>query len=104
MTAPTDAEIQDAIEAAFADNGTLNIRGQIQDAFGIGASALDGLYDLEDLRASELEALDEALYGIIRPIRDRAIAELYAGLVSAAVTFARAHPDAPRAVREPVTA
>jgi hypothetical protein len=104
MSAPTEQEIREIAEREFADDGSLNAAGRLGDAFG--SSALDVLYDFEDLRASEEEALNAAVWDAIRPIRDRAIAECKEALVVAGLRFAAEHPDAPRAVpkAEPVPA
>lgn len=99
MTAPTEAEIRAMVDPDFADTGSLNAAGRLSDAFGY-VVCLDRLYDQGDLRQSEKDALDQAVYDVMVPIRDRAIAELREAVFAAGLRFAAEHPDAPRAREE----
>jgi hypothetical protein len=90
MTAPTEQEIREAIEA---DQYAWS---ELSDAFTALAGTLDRLYDTEDLRKSELECLDGAASDALDAIRERVKADATEAIVAAGLTFARAHPDAPR--------
>lgn len=98
-TAPTEAEIREAIEDdAYGWN-------QLADALTtLGAGPLDSLYDSDDCRKSELDDLDAIATDVKAVILARVKAEITEALVSGALAFAAKHPDAPRAVREAVTA
>ena len=101
---PTEAEIRELVARRFLDNGSLNARGQLTDAFSDASSVLDDLYETDDLRQSELDGINRAEYEAMAPIRNRAIAELQEALVVAGLQFAAEHPEAPRAVPESVPA
>ena len=63
-----------------------------------------GLWD--DLRPSEdayLTGLCDAIYEEIQPIQRDVTARIADAVVRAALTFAAAYPDAPRAVLEPAS-
>ena len=129
MTAPSEAEIREAVADRLAEQTTEALRPRlrelIRDASGPmqwpATYVLDGLANDDlfndapplasegalwggDMRRSEAEALAEAL----RPAVDRAASRCEAiiidELTAAGVQFAQEYPDAPRAVREPVTA
>lgn len=102
MTAPTEAEIRAVVDPDYLDNGTLNAAGRLSDA--VAGSILFDLYDGDDLRESEDEALRTLVHDALRPIRDRAIADCREAVVQASLRFAAEHPDAPRAIRETVPA
>ena len=98
--APTEAEIHALLDEAFAPAGGLNTRGVIEDAIGGISGLLDRLYDVEDMRPSELAAFDRAIGEAVGPVRDRYIEQLVDELREAAtaatVRFAAEQPDAPR--------
>lgn len=96
MIVPTEAEIREAVTSRFLDDGSLNARGQLIDAFSNACGVLDELYTEPDLRQSERDAIDQVEYDAMAPIRDRAIAELQEALVAAGLRFVAEHPDAPR--------
>jgi hypothetical protein len=73
MTAPTEAEIRAVVERELAPNGGLNLAGRLSDAFS--TSALDVLYDVDDLRASEEAALNACVYDALQPILERVVTE-----------------------------
>lgn len=117
MTAPTEAEIREAIEdrnrryrkdasdrLAEAVDTALDALAYIEIDDGLGdhsgAVVLSDLWT--DLRPSEAARLRE----LIDVARQRLLASLWPMVVDAAleagVTFAREYPDAPRAVQEAV--
>lgn len=106
MTAPTETEIREHVEREWnaSTPGSLSIGGQISDVFGFTTVLLDMLYDTDDLRVSEQEALDAAAVELTGRIRDRAIVDLKEALVVAGLRFASEHPGAQRATRETVLA
>jgi hypothetical protein len=77
-----------------------SIEGKFSDGVGATMLLLDGLFDLEDLRESEIARLDALADLAVRSIRDDARRRINEALVAAALTFAAEHPDAPRAPRE----
>jgi hypothetical protein len=102
MSAPTEEEIRAAIArqwGALPPVGTTP-HVEFEDAFTYCTSLADGLYDLDDLRESEVDRLNELTFAAVDPIRDDARLRINEALVSAALTFAAEHPDAPRATRK----
>lgn len=95
-TAPTEEEIR----AAIAREWRTSIDLDFSDAFTRCMTLADGMYDLEDLRESEVDRLNELTYAAVDPIRADARRQINEALVSAALTFAAEHPDAPRATRK----
>jgi hypothetical protein len=95
--APTEAEIRAVIDPEFTDTGRLNAAGRLSDAFNGLGHPLDDLYDVDEFRASERDALDAAAFDAIERIRARAIVEVREAIVTAALRFAVEYPDAPRA-------
>ena len=102
MSAPTEEEIRAAIAREWGARRPNPPSVEIQFSDGIGACMLllDGIFDTEDFRVSELARLDELLDLAVNPIRDECRRQVNEALVSAALTFAAEHPDAPRARRE----
>jgi hypothetical protein len=93
MSAPTEEEIRAAIARQWGGE----IGRDFQDAF-TGCQMLgDGLFDLDDMRPSEQECLDELTYHAIEPIRNQAQRQVNEAIVAAILDFAAEHPDAPRA-------
>lgn len=117
MTAPTEAEIREAANAPVLTDsdeiGSLvyELLGPIrylppeEDSPGRSISA-GCLWD--DLRPSQAARLQDLLDGIYTKtdtlIQKEVIPRIRELVVEAALTFAAEYPDAPRAVREPVTA
>ena len=101
-TAPSQAEIREHIEGSLHEDATLG--GRMYDVIGECAGAVEALYDLEDFRPSETAALDRCIATAINGLRRQFLEDLAEAVVGAAVGFAAEHPDAPRAVREPVPA
>lgn len=56
---------------------------------------LDGLYDLHDMRESELDALNEAIAPAVHAVRDEAHRMLIEAIVQVGVRFAAEQPDVP---------
>lgn len=109
MSAPTEEEIRAAIAREWGrqprqDSVTgrptgLPIGGVYSDGVGACLGLLDRLYNLDDLRKSECDRLDELVYAAVDPIRDETQRRINEALVSAALAFAAECPDAPRAER-----
>lgn len=97
MPAPTEAEIRDVVLACLTEDGTLNAAGQLSDAFNEVNAVLDQLWNLNDFRDSEEEALNQAAYDAIDPICRRVLGECVEALTAAGLRFATEHPEAPRA-------
>ena len=106
MSAPTEEEIRAAIARGWTDRPPTGtpIDLAFSDTFTRCMTLLDGLYDLDDLRDSELGRLIVLTEQAVQPIRDETRRQINEALVSAALAFGAEHPDAPRATREPVTA
>jgi hypothetical protein len=76
----------------------LSPAGELSDAFSVVAGVGDRVFDVEDLRESEIHRLDELAAAAIVPIRDdteRRILDALAGVVE---QFMVEFPDAPRRV------
>lgn len=106
MTAPNEHEIRDAIERYWHGKPGYGFppAGAFSDGFSAGTTALDGLYDLEEFRASEESSLNECLGDVVGTLREETEATLLDRLTVAAVAWAQEHPDAPLRQREEVTA
>ncbi len=104
--APTEEEIRASIARRWRWSPPNPPCIDVQFSDGIGATQclLDGLYDFDDMRESEVDRLNELTFAAMAPIRDRARREINEALVVAALAFAAEHPDAPRARPEPVAA
>jgi hypothetical protein len=100
MTAPTEEEIRAAVDKKLRE-----FYLDAESAITAGTCDMLGLYDTPELRQSELDDWDELMHPV-RPsvLLATLMEQLRVYLTDAAVGYARAHPDAPRAVREPVTA
>lgn len=101
MTAPSEAEIRELVAEWFADTGRLNGVGVLSDAFNDAVSVLDELYETEEMRPSERDALDMIAHAAMVPIRAQAVDDLREAMILAGVRFAAEHPDTPRPLREP---
>jgi len=114
MNAPTEEEIRAAIAREWRrpprrDSITgepigLPIGGEYSDGVGACLCLLDGLFDLDKLRESEVDRLHELTFAAVDPIRDETQRRIVEALVAAGLAFAAEHPSAPRAARERVTA
>lgn len=96
---PSRDEIRAAIDRSWHDRPGgygLAPAGILSDALN-GMARIDGPYDVEDLRQSELDDLDRLASEALDPIRDALYSGLAEALVEAGAAFARLHPDAPRA-------
>jgi hypothetical protein len=100
-TAPTEEEIRAAIAREWTDRPPTGptIEVDFSDAFTRCTGLLDGLYDLDDLRDSELGRLLVLTSQAIDPIREEARRQINSALGYVALTFAAEYPDAPRARR-----
>lgn len=115
MTAPTETEIREAIQAAVDDSSVdlgewvYEILSPIQytppAARGGGYDDTEHLWD--DLRPTQdarLAELREAIYSAVQADERKIVKRIQEMAVQAALTFAQEFPDAPRSAREPVTA
>ena len=105
MTAPTEEEIRALVTTATwhgpeVANITIAVRDELSDAFSEVCGRLDRLYDIDDMRPSEVAALDRIVSEATAAVRERATVDMEAALVSAAIAFAAEYPDAPRAKLE----
>jgi hypothetical protein len=102
VTAPTEEEIRAALARAWERRHLSG--GWPANAWSEGWGDLCGMgsapYDLDDLRESEIERLDELVYDAIDPIQTEARQRAIEALVGAMLQFAQEHPDAPRAKRQ----
>jgi hypothetical protein len=90
MTAPTEAEIREAIEGDF--------RGWDDLASAINAlgNMVDTLWDTDEFRKSELDALDAIGSAEKTEMLAYIKVNMSEFLIRDALRFAREHPDAPR--------
>jgi hypothetical protein len=93
-----EQEIRLAIDAALYRKPLvgLSVADQFSDAFSGLAGVLDQVWDVDELRGSEHQDLDEAGGDRIGQERDVAMAAAIEALVDVALGFATRHPDAPR--------
>jgi hypothetical protein len=94
----TEAEIRGALPALWRHQYPSGGWPDNDWAVGWGAFRLllDGLYDFDDLRPSEVEDLTELVEAAIGPIQDEAFRQATEAIVGVGVAFAKAHPLAPR--------
>ncbi|MEK6720529.1 MAG: hypothetical protein AABZ33_07630 [Chloroflexota bacterium] len=106
MTAPTETEVRVALGVSWVTR--YPVGGWPANDWDTAWNSLHGmsddLYDLEEMRPSEIERLDEIVFDSLRPIREEAQTRALEAIVDAVVRFGHEHPDVPRAVREAVTA
>lgn len=105
MSAPTEEEVRAAIAREWGAWPPVGPTIDLEFSDGIGrcASLADGLYDMDDLRQSEIDRLNALTFEAIDPIRQETRRQINEALVAAALAFAAEHPDAPRATREAAT-
>jgi hypothetical protein len=98
MSAPTEDEIRALIQERWVRSceGGLSLAGEFSDAFGATSAVVNGLWDIDDFRASELEPYDRLLSGAIATIARELETRLLDAIVGACVAFALEHPEAPR--------
>lgn len=103
MTAPTEEDIRAGFARAWHRLPPVGLSADatFSDGFSAAGRLLDELYDVDELRPSELNRLDELAGEAIAPIRDEAQREINEALVKAALAFAAEHPEAPRRVMAP---
>jgi hypothetical protein len=101
MSAPTEEEIRAELARGWSHVPPNRVPAEAEwdNAFLAASMVLNGLYDLEDMRKSEIEAMDALSGAVVDPIRDRVRAEINEALVSAMVRFAAERPHIPRARR-----
>lgn len=100
MTAPTEAEIREALAHEMEARVSDHSGDVVYDA----SEPLLALWNHDEFRASESEAWGEIVETVYYRADKAFAAFLLDELTRVGVEFAKAHPDAPRAVREPVTA
>lgn len=106
----TEAEIRQHVLRAFSDDPKSVTefqqrpeaeqrarRGAVawEDAWQDVDEVIDSLWDMFDLRESEVTRLSELEHDAIAGIRDEIRPRVIEALIDAAVTFAAEHPDAP---------
>lgn len=98
---PTEEEIRAGIAREWGRRPPVGVSTAIvfSDAFSGVQLLLDGIWDVEDMRESEVHELNLLTAAAIRPIRDRVQREVFDALVQAGIAFAADHPDAPRLSR-----
>lgn len=107
MTAPTEEEIRATLARTWTRDHPTGRSPLFQWDLGFNDGFLGmatAPWDVEDLRDSELERLDELAIEALRPIREAAERAAIESLVGAMLQFAAEHPDAPRARPQPVEA
>jgi len=113
MAAPTEEEIRATLIRRYHERGsaTWGIGSQQaslyivwEDTPNDWAAVTDGLYEIEDLRESEVERFDALRRDAVKPLFAEFTPRLVEAIVAATMQFAHEHPDAPRAIREPVPA
>lgn len=97
---PTEAEIREAVAFEMLEQ----ITDRVGDVVYAAAIPLRELWNPDDFRASETADWDRIMGKVYARADETFVALLVDELTRAGVEFAKAHPDAPRAVREPVTA
>lgn len=103
MTAPTPAEVRQAVADAWIEPGGTSSgpRDDIESAlFALVSEAERGLWNVDDFRPSEETDNEAAVDAIIERLRPIIAEEFGRSLLA----FARVHPDAPRADRAKVPA
>ena len=102
----TPAEVRAAIAREWGTRPPVgpSIEVDFSDGLTRCTGLLDGLFDRNDFRESEKDRLNELTDQAVGPIGDEARRQINEALVSAGLTFAAEHPDAPRATRDRVTA
>ncbi len=101
---PTEDEVRAIVADALAEGHGLNLHGELSDAVNNAVGKfVDSLYDVYDMRESEIQAFDEIVSKSVNATRRRMFAALAPALVAGLVEFAAAHPDAPRAKVEPAS-
>src|SRR5436189_1471904 len=113
MSAPTEAEIREVITTGLERTGGVDLAEEVYVALDpfidsdkalVRAGWMDEFYPREghpgtiwaDMRASEVEELQEAMHQAIKLAEQAAIKTLVEEVVRAGVRFAEAHPDIPR--------
>lgn len=98
---PTEEDVRAHLARAWTAH---HANGWPEDEWETAWSSFEGMaatiYDLDDIRESELDRLDQLTRAAIRPLRDEARRLATEALVDALAAFAAEHPDAPRANRE----
>ena len=109
MTAPSEQEIREAVQAAL-DDSSVDIGEWVHTMLAPllfvppgerGPAYEVGLWD--DLRPSQAERLDNLIEGVyirIQPLEEEVTTKIREAIVEAALTFAAEYPDAPRGRQE----
>jgi hypothetical protein len=96
--APTEEDIRATLVRAFHEpglgRGSLSLRWD--DIPYDWSTLTDDLYDMEEMRPSEIARLDELRRGAVEALFDGLDRRLVEALVAATLAFAAEHPDAPR--------
>jgi hypothetical protein len=103
MSAPSEAEIRAAIEAAWTAEPLVgpSAASEFLDGFAAAEGLLDGLWDVENFLPAEFERFADIVDAAVEPIHDAARNQVTEALVRAGVQFAAEFPGAPRASGRP---
>lgn len=93
MTAPSDAAIRKYIDQALA---LPEYGGQAEEGVDLATAAVSDLWNVDDLRPSEKEAMDRIIREHTECASRLVLAQLRVSMVDAALEIARECPDAPR--------
>ena len=98
MAAPGETEVRAAIIERWQAPrvGGLSLAGEFADAFGTIPAAVDGLWQTDDFRPSELDRYDDLLSVATTRVRRAAEAMLLDAVIAALITFGTEYPEAPR--------
>lgn len=101
LTPMTDEDARAAVARGWGRRPPVGLSADdvLSDAFSGVAAIAHTAFDLDDLRDSELERLDELAYDAIQAIRDDVRWRASEALVGVLLAFTGEHPDAPRARR-----
>jgi hypothetical protein len=96
--APSEAEVRAWITERWQAPrvGGLSLASEFADAFGTITAAVDGLWQTDDFRPSELDRYDGLLSEATTRVRGAAEAMLLDAVIEALITFAAEYPEAPR--------
>jgi hypothetical protein len=98
VVAPSETEVRASIIERWTAHrdGRLSLAGEFADAFGTITAAPDGLWNVDDLRPSELDRYDGLMSAATTRVRRAAEAMLLDAVIEALITFGAEYPEAPR--------
>jgi hypothetical protein len=95
---PSEAEVRAWITERWQAPrvGSLSLASEFADAFGTITAAADGLWNVDDFRASELDRYDGLMSAATIRVRKAAETQLLDAAMEALIIFAAENPEAPR--------